>query len=94
MDKDGRLQLADSEAGDRVGKGVKLKNMNHLYDQDTAAMLLPGYMVTFEQDGIQVELRDVQKRLTALRLVGDRDWLMELHLLCLYHEQYKALWAG
>ena len=96
VDKDGRLQLAEHD--DRFGNGVsgvKLQNMRQqLYDADSAAMVVPGYVVTRQQDGINVELVDKHRRMVSLAAVSGRDWLEELHLLCLSsHMQYKDLWG-
>ena len=93
VDKDGRLQLAEHDG--RFGSGVKLQNMRQqLFDADSAAMVVPGYVVTREQDGINAELVDKHRRMVSLAAVSGRDWLEELHLLCLSsHMQYKDLWG-
>ena len=65
-----------------------------LYSEDSAAMLVPGYMVTRQRDGIQVELKDLHKRMVSLSDLLGRNWVEELHLLCLANnEQYSSLWT-
>lgn len=90
LDKDGYLILSGPRS--QEARGVKLMNMQRLYDPDTAAMLVPAY-ITSSNDATGVSLTDMRSRSVDLASIADQDWRSELHLLCLSIEpQYRRLW--
>ena len=88
LDKDGYLILPDPEAG----RGVKVMNMQRLYDPDTAEVLAPAY-INADEGVAEAELTDMRSRTVSLDAIAQINWAAELHLLCLSIKPvYRQLW--
>ena len=81
--------------GPNGSKGVRLLNMQRLYDPHTAEALVPAYLNPEESDDGSV-LRDMHRSnivLERLRAYNKQMWRVELHLLCLsIRPDYHQLW--
>ena len=98
MDKDGYLAQVRAAQGhgrpqqQSRARGVRLLNMQQLYNPDTAAMLVPAYL---DPAGVRnAEVVDMRPRAVTLDGVAELDWTTKLHLLCLSAQMdYNQLWC-